>query len=223
MPWIFETKAVCKYYRAVSRVEVRAVHDVSLSVPRGGLTIVHGPSGSGKTTLLAMLGGLDRPTRGQVIFDGRDLRACSDNELARCRARMGFIFQDFALIPSLTAVENITYPLIPRSVPRAERLRRAHEWLARFDLADRAGRRARELSGGEQQRVAIARAFAGHPEVVLADEPTSNLDPQAASVVLDTLRELQTEGGTVIAATHDDKLLAAATSTYLLAAGRLVT
>src|SRR5947209_17519216 len=126
---LFETRSLCKYYRAGSPAEVRALDDVSLGIEGGGLMVVTGPSGSGKTTLLALLGALERPTRGQVLFEEKDLGACSDVELARVRRRVGFIFQDFSLIPDLSAEENITYPLIPRGVVRAERQRRARELL----------------------------------------------------------------------------------------------
>jgi putative ABC transport system ATP-binding protein len=217
---LFETKALCKYYRAGSRNEVRAVDDVSLGVERGGLTVITGPSGSGKSTLLALLGALERPTRGQVLFEGKDLGECSDVELARVRRRAGFIFQDFSLIPNLTAVENVTYPLIPRGVPRGERLRRAREWLSRLGMEGRLAARARELSGGEQQRVAIARALAGGPEVILADEPTSNLDPDTARTLLAVLKETHAGGKTLILASHDAAVIALATQVYELEGGR---
>src|SRR5689334_18556928 len=129
---ILEARQLGKFYRAGSPAEVRAVHDVSLEVPAGSFTLLTGPSGSGKTTLLALLGRLERPTWGQVLFAGRDLAACSDAELARLRRRLGFVFQDFALIRGLPAWENLTYPLIPRGTPRAERFRLARDLLARF-------------------------------------------------------------------------------------------
>src|SRR5262249_12187315 len=138
---------------------------VTLGIERGSITVISGPSGSGKTTLLALLGALERPTRGQVLFEGNNLGDCSGMELARVRRRLGFIFQDFALVPNLTAEENITYPLIPRGVRRSERHRRARELLARFGMEGKLAVKARTLSGGEQQRVAIARALAGRPEV----------------------------------------------------------
>src|SRR5205823_420219 len=141
-------------------------------------------------TLLALLAALERPSSGRILFDGKDLGQCSDAALARLRRRMGFIFQDFSLIPDLSAEENITYPLIPRMIPRAERRRRASELLARFGMEGKLTARARELSGGEQQRVAIARALAGQPEVVIADEPTSNLDAKLVATLLETFREM---------------------------------
>lgn len=218
---LFETRSLCKYYRTNARAEVRALDDVSLRIERGSLTVVSGPSGSGKTTLLALLGALERPTRGQVVFDGDDLGGCSGMQLARVRRRMGFIFQDFALIPNLTVEENITYPLIARGLTRAERSRRAREVLARFGMEAMRSARARSLSGGEQQRVAIARALAGKPEVVLADEPTSNLDPSNAESLLAIVRQLHAEGKTVVISSHDPAVIALATHRHALEAGKL--
>jgi putative ABC transport system ATP-binding protein len=218
---VLEARQLCKFYRAGSRVEVRALQDVSLTVPPGSFTLLTGPSGSGKTTLLALLGGLERPSRGQVLFAGRDLGRCSDVELARLRRRMGFVFQDFALIPGLPAWENITYPLIPLGISSAERYRRAQEFLVRFGMADRLAARPRELSGGEQQRVAVARALAGRPEVLLADEPTSNLDEESGRAVLALLQQAHGEGKTVVVSSHDPRLTAVATRVCALEAGRL--
>src|SRR5262249_31928096 len=129
---LFETQALCKFYRAGSRDEVRALDGVSLGIERGSFTVVTGPSGSGKTTLLALLGALERPTRGRVLHGGNDLGSCSEAARARARRRMGFVFQDFSLIPNLSAGENVVIPLVPRGVPAAERERRARELLARL-------------------------------------------------------------------------------------------
>lgn len=219
---LFETRGVCKYYRGGSRSEVRALEDVSLGIERGSFTVVTGASGSGKSTLLALLGALERPTRGQVIFDGKDLARGSDVALARARRRMGFVFQDFALIPHLTAEENITYPLIPRGVPGTERRRRAQAALVRLGMDDKLHVRARELSGGEQQRVAIARALAGEPEAILADEPTSNLDVESSQTLLGIFRELHMEGKTVVISSHDPAVIALATQVFQLQRGQLV-
>jgi putative ABC transport system ATP-binding protein len=218
---LFETQSLCKFYRAGTRDEVRALDDLSLRIERGSVTVVTGPSGSGKTTLLALLGALERPTRGQALFEGKNLAKCSDVELARLRRRMGFVFQDFGLIPNLSAAENITYPLIPRGVPRAERLRRAQDLLSRFGIETKLTVRAQELSGGEQQRVAVARALAGQPEVILADEPTSNLDPATGRLLLEALRELHAAGTTLILSSHDPAVIALATRVYELEAGKL--
>jgi putative ABC transport system ATP-binding protein len=219
---LFETRNVCKFYRTGGRAEVRALEDVSVSIPPGSFTALSGPSGSGKTTLLALLGALERPTRGQVLFDGRDLGSFSDVGLARVRRRLGFIFQDFALIPDLPAWENITYPLIPRGVAASRRRGLAESLLARLGIPDRLTARPQELSGGEQQRVAVARALAGEPEALLADEPTSNLDPDAARDLTAVLREFHATGKTLIVSTHDLQLTALATEVHQLRAGRLV-
>jgi putative ABC transport system ATP-binding protein len=218
---ILEARQLGKFYRAGTPAEVRAVHDVSLEVPAGSFTLLTGPSGSGKTTLLALLGGLERPTRGQVLFAGRDLAACSDAELARLRRRLGFVFQDFGLIRGLPAWENLTYPLIPRGTPRAERFRLARDLLAQFGLADKLAARPGELSGGEQQRLAVARALAGRPEVVLADEPTSNLDEESGRAVIALLCQAHGEGRTVVVSSHDPRLSAVATRVCELEAGRV--
>jgi putative ABC transport system ATP-binding protein len=219
-PPLFEAEGLRKSYRVSSRSEVVALDGLTLCVERGSFTAVAGPSGSGKTTLLALLGALERPTSGRVAFDGADLSRCSDAELARVRRRMGFVFQDSSLIPDLTALENITYPLIPRQVPRRERARRALQLLSRFGMGAKQAVKARELSGGERQRVAIARALAGRPEVVLADEPTSNLDAETTTILLSALRELQAEGRTVVVASHDPRVIAVATATLGLTEGR---
>jgi putative ABC transport system ATP-binding protein len=182
---------------------------------------VTGPSGSGKTTLLALLGALDRPTRGNVHFGGVNLSTQSDAALARVRRRMGFVFQDFALIPGLSVWENITYPLIPRGVRRSLRRKTAATLLSRLGIVDRLDDSPRDLSGGEQQRVAVARALAGEPEVLFGDEPTSNLDSATARDLLILLQECQARGTTVVVATHDAQLSALATIVYELQAGQL--
>jgi putative ABC transport system ATP-binding protein len=220
---MFETRSLCKYYWTSARAETRALDDISLGIERGSITVMSGSSGSGKTTLLALLGALERPTRGQVLFDGDNLGDCSGMQLARVRRRLGFIFQDFALIPHLTVEENITYPLIPRGLTRSERCHRARELLARFGMEEMRAAKARSLSGGEQQRVAIARAMAGQPEALLADEPTSNLDPSNAEVLLALIRQQHTEGKTVVLSSHDPAVLALATCRYELNRGKLTT
>jgi putative ABC transport system ATP-binding protein len=215
------TEQVCKYFHKGTTHEVRALDDVSLSVTKGSFVALTGPSGAGKSTLLALLGSLDRPTRGRILWDGADVSLCSDVELARVRRRVGFIFQSFALIPNLPVWENITYPLIPRGQTRAERYARARDLLSRFGLEGRLGARAQELSGGEQQRVAIARALAGLPELLLADEPTSNLDQETRQILLDMLKEMHAGGCTIVVSTHDSRILTLVTIAHDLRAGRL--
>ena len=222
MPVLLETRNVTKIHRPGTRAEVRALDDVSLSVAAGSCVAFTGPSGSGKTTLLALLGVLQRPSHGQVLFQGRDLRRDSDAEMTRVRRKMGFIFQDFALIPSLPVWENITYPLIPRGMPRHERRNLAQSLLGELGLPEKIDERPHELSGGEQQRVAIARALAGCPEVILADEPTSNLDDASASELIAVLKKSHSAGTTLILSSHDPRVLAIAETVYRLKSGRLV-
>ncbi len=215
-------RQVWKSYRTGSRAEVRALADVSMTIAPGRLAVLTGPSGSGKTTLLALLAALDRPSRGQVHFDGQDLATFSDVALARVRRRTGFIFQDFSLIPSLPIWENITCALVPRGLSRSRRQQVARSLLERLGLAGRFAAFPRELSGGEQQRVAVARALAGEPEVVFADEPTSNLDPATSRQVMGLLQELHVEGKTLVISTHDPQLVALATQVHELRDGRVV-
>lgn len=218
---LLEARQVCKYFRQGSAAEVRAVQEVNLSIESGSWVVLTGPSGSGKTTLLALLGALERPSRGQLLFAGRDLSGCSDGELARIRRRMGFVFQNFALIPNLPVWENITYPLIPRGVSRIQRYERARALLSRFGLLEKLTSRPKELSGGEQQRVAVARALAGEPDVLLADEPTSNLDRGAGQMLVAVLQELHHAGKTVLVSSHDPHITSQASHVYEMEAGRV--
>lgn len=193
-----------------------ALAEVSFTLDRGAFAHLRGPSGAGKTTLLALLGGLDRPTAGSVLFAGRDLAGCADAELARVRRRIGFVFQDSALIPGLPLWENLTYGLIPLGVSRSDRRARAAEWLARVGLGDRLTARPHELSGGEQQRSAVARALLTSPELVLADEPTASLDHYSGAAVLDLLHQAWAGGATVVLASHDARAASLATRTIAL-------
>jgi len=172
---------------------------------------------------LAVLGAVERATSGRVVVAGQDLVRASDRELARVRRKFGLVFQDLALIPNLSAEDNIGYPLIPRGVAPIQRQRRAADVLERLGLRDKLLVPVRELSGGEQQRVAIARALAGDPEIVLADEPTSNLDQATLAILLDELQQLHVAGRTVIVASHDPQLAPLATQVLKLDAGRLVS
>jgi len=218
---LFEVSNVCKRFLQGSGREVRALDDISLHIPRGSFTTLVGPSGSGKTTLLAILGALERPSAGAVMFQGQDLARFSDVALARARRRMGFVFQDFSLIPGLPVWENITYPLIPRGVGSQSRRDRARNLLSRFGLEKRMWAKPGELSGGEQQRVALARALVGDPEVILADEPTSNLDPDAGRLVFSLLKELHAQGRTIILASHEPQARELATHILQMKAGTL--
>jgi ABC-type lipoprotein export system ATPase subunit len=219
---LFETRNLCRYFKPGTKAEVRALEDVALVIPQGSLCLLRGPSGSGKTTLLALLGALDRPTSGEVLFQDRDLAKLSGMELARVRRRMGFVFQHFSLIAGLPLWENITYPLIPRGVPRRRRYEIAHRLLEQLCLLDRRLACPDELSGGEQQRGAVARALAGEPDVLLADEPVASLDPDAGQVVIGLLRQVHAAGKTVVLSSHDPELVGLATHVYELKGGRLV-
>ncbi len=203
---------------------IRAVDGVDLTIAPGEFVSLEGPSGSGKTTLLQLLGALDRPDGGQVLFDGRDLGALGDGELAELRLRaFGFVFQQFNLIPTLTAVENVEAGLAPTRVRRAELRERALAMLDEVGLADRASHLPGQLSGGEQQRVGIARALVVEPRVILADEPTGNLDSATGGEVIDLLAGLAARhGATVVVATHDAELAARAERRLAMRDGLLV-
>jgi putative ABC transport system ATP-binding protein len=202
---------------------VHALQDVDLSVARGALVAVRGRSGSGKTTLLNLLGGLDRPTSGRVVIDGEDLGAMSDAGLVAVRRRtVAFIFQAFGLVPILSAAENVEVPLRLVRADGAERDRRVAELLDLVGLAERARHRPHELSGGEQQRVAIARALANRPKLLLADEPTGQLDSETGHRIMVLLRRIvRDEAVTAIVATHDPLMLDVADEVLDLRDGRL--
>ncbi len=203
---------------------VEAVSDVSLSVDRGTFLVVRGRSGSGKTTLLNMLGGLDEPTTGSVSIAGMDLSSMDESGRAETRrSQIGFIFQAFGLIPILTAIENVEIPLRMMRTEPAYRRERSRELLDLVGLADRAGHRPDELSGGEQQRVAIARALANGPGVLLADEPTGQLDSRTGKTIVDLIHALVRDGGlAAVIATHDPAPMAVADQVIELRDGRVV-
>ena len=219
---LLEAESLSRIYHPGTSSEVRALSDVSLVIPAAGYVVLAGPSGSGKTTLLSLLGALDRPTAGHVRFADRNLEECSDVELARQRRRMGFVFQDFSLIPRLPVWENITYPQIPRGLSAAKRRQAAEEVLSRLGLSAKADVPPEELSGGEQQRAAVARALIGDPEVIFADEPTSNLDRKAAAELAAILQEINAGGTTLVVSTHDTLLAGSASLVFTLEDGRLV-
>ena len=203
--------------------EVRAVDGIDLELLTGEFAVVAGPSGSGKSTLLQLLGALDRPSEGSIEFEGRDLTTRSDAELADLRReRIGFVFQQFNLIPTLSAGENVELAMAPSAQPGDERHKRAHDLLERVGLDARAGHLPSQLSGGEQQRVAIARALANGPDVLLADEPTGNLDTTTGDSIIELLYRLWEDAGlTVVLVTHDPAVAGTSPRLIQLADGRI--
>ncbi|GLV93250.1 ABC transporter ATP-binding protein [Streptomyces lavendulae subsp. lavendulae] len=203
---------------------VHALRGVSFEVRRGELTALKGRSGSGKTTLLNLVGGLDTPTGGRISVDGTDLATLSEPDLlALRRDRIGFVFQSFGLIPVLTAAENVGVPMRLRRVPAREREERARTLLALVGLADHAEQRPGELSGGQQQRVAVARALANDPDLIIADEPTGQLDSETGRSIMELLRAVvRSESVTILVATHDPNLIELADRVVELRDGRIV-
>jgi len=221
---IYDVRNVSKWF-AKGPTIVRAVDGVSLEVEAGEFVALEGPSGSGKTTLLQLLGALDRPSEGTVAFEGRDLATLRDHELAQLRlGAFGFVFQQFNLIPTLSALQNVEAGLAPTGVSGTQLRERATALLAEVGLAERAGHLPAQLSGGEQQRVAIARALSTEPRVILADEPTGNLDSATGSDVIDLLAGLAAQhGATVIVATHDAGLAERAPRRLAMRDGRILS
>ncbi len=195
------------YFKPDGTVLVDALDGVNLQIHAGEYIAVMGASGSGKSTLMNILGCLDRATAGSYMLDGRDVSTMDDDELSQIRGeKIGFVFQAFNLISELTAIENVEVPLFYRGVPRPERYRRAMRCVEQVGLADRASHRPSELSGGQQQRVAIARALVNDPAVIMADEPTGNLDSKTGAAILGLLSDLHDQGMTIIVVTHDDRI-----------------
>ena len=220
---ILEVRDVKKVYRT-GEVETPALRGIDLSLDEGEFASVVGPSGCGKTTLLNLIGGLDAPNSGTIIFEGVRRDQCSEKELSRIRlAHIGFVFQAYNLFPVLTALENVEYVMMLRAVPSAERRRKAMELLDSVDLAEMAHKRPTQLSGGQQQRVAVARAISTDPRLVLADEPTANLDSESAGQLLDLMEKLNREhGATFLFSTHDQRVVARARRVIHLRDGRVL-
>jgi len=205
---MIKLKNVSKKYQQGGR-EVHALRGVSLSIKKGEFLSVMGPSGSGKSTLLNLIGGLDQPTSGQIFIDDRPLHGISDDELTLIRRRrVGFIFQFFKLLPILTAVENVSLPLLLEGTPFSQIQPKAVELLTKMGLGARTEHRPEQLSGGEMQRVAIARALVTNPAVLLADEPTGNLDSHTSEEIFMLLKSLHEQGQTIVMVTHDPKAAA---------------
>ena len=221
MPCI-EIENLYKIYQPGAN-EVRALDGISLMVERGEFLAIVGHSGSGKSTLMNMLGCLDTPSSGRYKLEGRDVSSLSDRELSFIRNRhIGFVFQGFNLVPGLTALENVELPLIYRDIGRQERRHMAMESLRQVGLEERMDHRPAQMSGGQQQRTAIARAIAAHPPLILADEPTGNLDTRAGEEVLGILKALNAQGHTVILITHDPGIAASAGRMVRIQDGRIL-
>lgn len=199
---------VTRVYK-IGEVETRALNGVSMNIASGEFTSLVGPSGSGKTTLLQLIGCLDRPTSGQVVINGKETTHLNRNQRAELRkGTIGFVFQFFALIPTLTAYENVEMPLLLNGKNSSERKQRVMELLKAVDMAERAHHRPDQLSGGQQQRVAVARALATNPKIILADEPTANLDTENGEQVMEIMKKLNEEAGaTFVFATHDPRVI----------------
>ncbi|MEP9411863.1 MAG: ABC transporter ATP-binding protein [Candidatus Brocadia sp.] len=220
---MIRTENLCKFYSQHSHHEVCAIYDVNVNISKNSFVVFNGPSGSGKTTLLNIIGTLDRPTAGKVFMYGEEITTFSDIALARLRReKIGFIFQDFHLIPGLASWENVAYPLIPLGISFKERFERAKLLLEKMKLGDRLNHTPEELSGGQQQRVAIARALINNPEIVIADEPTSNIDDEISAHILNFLGELKIRGVTILVATHDAVFDRIADVTFKMKNGRIV-
>ena len=217
-------KSVGKVYRLDS-IEVPALSDITLEIHSNRFTVISGPSGSGKTTLLNLMGCIDRPDSGEIIVAGQRVQDMSDNALSDFRARhLGFIFQNFNLLPVLSAYENVEYPLILARVPSAERKARVLTLLDAVGLSDRAQNRPGQLSGGQRQRVAIARALATQPKIVLADEPTANLDSQTGTAIIALMRKMQREQDvSFIFSSHDPQIMAEADDAIKIRDGRIIS
>ena len=219
---VIELKNVHKHYFMGENV-VRAVDGLSIEVNKGEFVAIMGPSGSGKSTSMNLVGSLDVPTKGKIFLDGEDISTLTESDLAQVRGKkIGFIFQSFNLIPNLTAKENVMIPMMFQGTDSYEREQIAEELLKLVDLGDRGHHYPNELSGGQRQRVAIARALANDPEVILADEPTGNLDTKTGNIVMEFLEKLNQKGKTIIMVTHEPELAKAhADIVYWLRDGKL--
>ena len=221
---IVRTSGLTKIFRHPRAGDVVALKDIDLSIDDGRYVLFQGHSGSGKTTLLTLLASIALPTSGCVVFRGDDLNRLSDVALCRLRRNhIGFIFQDFQLFPRLTVLENASLPLLPLSLTKRDRFQKAAAILEQLGLQDRLHHRPEEMSGGERQRLAIARALVNDPELILADEPTSNIDADSAAKVADVFKAFNMKGKTVLATSHRDDVLRDADIVYQLDRGKIVS
>jgi len=219
---IIELRNVCKKY-PMGETIVRALDGVDVKIKKGDFVIIIGPSGSGKSTMMNMVGALDLASLGEIYLDGQDIEKMEESELAQIRGRkIGFVFQTFNLIPTLTAMENIAMPMMFQGIPRIKRIEKAEEILKSVKLTHRKSHFPNELSGGERQRVAIGRALANDPEVILADEPTGNLDSKTGLEIMHLFEELNKKGKTIILVTHDLNLIKYGNKTIRLKDGKIV-
>lgn len=222
MPYCIELIDVCKTYQT-GEIKVHALEHVSLTIENGEFVAIVGQSGSGKSTLMNLLGCLDTPTSGQYLLGGEDVSNMTDDQLSEIRNRqIGFIFQGFNLIPSLSAAENVELPLLYRGMDKAERKRLSSEALEKVGLSRRIRHQPFQMSGGQQQRVAIARAVAARPPIILADEPTGNLDTHSGNEVLSILHGLHREGKTIVLITHDNTIAKSADRVIRIQDGKKV-
>lgn len=203
---IIELREVAKYYEMGDSI-VKALNCVDISINEGDFVAIMGPSGSGKSTSMNLTGSLDLPTQGKIFLDGENIEHLDESELAQLRGRkIGFIFQQFNLVPNLTVRENVMLPMLFQEVDKEDRERKANELLELVGLGARTDHYPNQISGGEQQRVAIARALANNPSVILADEPTGNLDTKTGNMIMEFLTKLNKEGKTIIMVTHDSEI-----------------
>ncbi len=223
METIIRTEKVDKIYYPGRPEEVRALQQIDLEIPKNRLILIRGPSGSGKTTLLNVISTIDRPTQGRIFLYGEDVSKYSDVQLSRIRQKtIGLIFQNFNLLPRLPAWENVSFPLIPLGIRERVRRERSEELLTQLKLEKRVDHPPEQMSGGEQQRVAIARALINDPQIVIADEPTSNIDAESIQILLEILTDLRNKGKTIIISSHDPLFLDYCETIFFLKDGRLI-
>jgi len=213
---------IVKRYK-MGEEEFKALDGVDLEIQRNEYVALIGPSGSGKSTLMNLLGCLDTPSEGKYVLNGRDTSTMNDNDLAKVRNQeIGFIFQSFHLLPRMTVLQNVMQPLVYRGIPKAERVKMASEALDKVGLSHRMGHRPNQLSGGQRQRVAVARALVGKPSILLADEPTGNLDSKTSAEIMSLFDELHQQGQTVIVVTHEPDIAAHCHRTLRVSDGKIV-
>jgi putative ABC transport system ATP-binding protein len=218
---IIRLENVCKHYKMGDSV-VKALDGVDVKINKGDFVVIIGPSGSGKSTMMNMVGALDLSTEGEIYLEGQDIEHLEESELAQIRgSKIGFVFQTFNLIPTLTAIENIALPMVFHGVEKEERIERAEKILAMVGLTDRKNHFPNELSGGQRQRVAIGRSLANNPDVILADEPTGNLDSKTGLEIMELFKELNKKGKTIILVTHDLNMVGYAQKVLKMRDGKL--